>query len=260
MKGIIIAAGMGRRLGELTKDLPKSLLRVGETTLLENIIAQMRAVQINDIAIIVGYEEHKIRNRIKDVHFYVNDDYTHNNILHSLMYASEFMDDDVVISYSDIWLEPTPVQRLAKHPGDCVISVDEAWQTSYIGRTDHPVSEAENVIYNAEHVAVKLGKHIQPDLLINQHCGEFIGMAKLSKNFCTIFTETFIDCQHQYLPTSPFQHSKTWKNAYLTDFFNELIDRNYQVACSLHQGGWREIDTQQDYERLCQQYRELAHA
>lgn len=260
MKGIIIAAGMGKRLGALTRDLPKSLLKVGSTTLLENIVAQLRAVGISDIAIIIGYQEQQIRNKIKEARFFVNDNYPNNNILHSLMYAQDFMDDEVLLSYSDIWLEADPVLRLAQSQGDCIISVDSDWQASYVGRTDHPVSEAENVIYDNEQRAVRLGKHIQPDVLaINQHCGEFIGMAKISKAFCTTFKSIFADCQGRYAPTSPFQNAKNWHNAYLTDFFNEMIDRNYPVQCSLHQGGWREIDTQQDYERLCQHVMEAFH-
>jgi choline kinase len=258
MKGIIIAAGMGNRLGYLTQVEPKTLLKVGDTTLLENIIAKLRAANISDIAVVVGYQAQHILNKISDVKFFANDNFKANNILHSLMYAKSFMDDDVVISYSDIWLDQTPVSQIAAHPSECVVSVDSDWEDIYIGRTDHPVTEAENVIYDEQFKALKLGKFIKSQLtdFAGAKCGEFIGLSKITKEFCKDFIATFDDCNQQLMPTSPFQNSKTWHNAYLTDFFNELIARQFPVSCSIHQKGWREIDTQQDYQRLCEQVTE----
>lgn len=238
MKGIIIAAGMGRRMGQLTQNLPKCLVPMGDTTLLENIIHRFHTAGVKDIAIIVGYQADKIIYKIKDAHFYVNPHYEHNNILQSLMHAKDFIDDDILISYSDIWLEQPPVSQLAAHPSDCVLSVDTDWKALYEGRDQHPLSEAENVIYDAKKQALKLGKGLYAENK-DKLCGEYIGLCKLSRAFCAVFKEVF-----QELP------KEGWQQAYLTDFFNELIARKYPIHCSLHQGLWHEMDTEQDYERI----------
>lgn len=249
MKAIIIAAGMGNRMGALTKDSPKCMLKAGKTTLLENVIARLKHENVTEIGIIVGHQADKIK--IPNVTYFSNPEYQTNNILHSLMHAKAFMNDDVIISYSDIWLEQTPISQLVHAKGDCVISVDKDWQNNYIDRTDHPVSEAENVIYDDNGYALALGKHLQqPKLDAGHHIGEFIGLCKISKAFCQEFIQIFDELNQTLDKTSPFQRSKTWINAYLTDFFNELIVREIAVNCSFHSNGWQEIDTLQDYQRL----------
>ncbi len=257
MKAIIIAAGIGRRMGNLTDDCPKCLVKTGNTTLLDNVISRLKAENITDVSVIVGYQEQKIRDRFNNITYFVNHHYTKNNILHSLMMAREFMDDDIIISYSDIWLEKTPIANLIKSTKDCVISVDVDWEKNYVGRTDHPVSEAENVIYDDKGQALLLGKHINaPNLPSTQRCGEFIGLFKLSKAFCREYIKIFEELDKRLKIDEPFQNSKTWINAYLTDFFNELIARGHTVDCSFHKGGWQEMDTLQDHQRLCHQLME----
>ena len=251
MKAIIIAAGMGKRMGDLTDDCPKCLVKTGNTTLLDNAINRLKAENIHDVAIVVGYQKQQIQDKFKNLTYFHNPDYKHNNILHSLLAAKDYMDDDVIISYSDIWLDKTPIANLVNHKGDCVISVDKDWEKNYVGRTDHPVSEAEKVIYNEKNHALTLGKHILGSEFPPSQCGEFIGLCKLSKTFCREFIQIFEELNNQLTSDSPFQYSQSWLKSYLTDFFNELISRRIEIDCSLHSGGWQEMDTLQDYQRLC---------
>ena len=48
----------------------------------------------------------------------------------------------------------------------------------------------------------------------------------------------------------PFQRAKAWRNAYITDLLQELVDRGDRVGCTLIDRGWAELDTAEDYHRL----------
>ncbi|MGK5094658.1 phosphocholine cytidylyltransferase family protein [Deltaproteobacteria bacterium TL4] len=251
MKAIIIAAGFGKRLGELTKDNPKCLLKIAGTSILENTIRLLRKAGIQEIAIVVGYLAEKIK--LENVHYFQNADYQNNNVLHSLMYARSFMNEDTVIIYSDIWIEEPLITQISLRTEEVVVSVDSCWEETYLGRTDHPVEQAENALYDAQGRLLEIGKHINPrNVKEGQMCGEFIGLFKLSKNFCQTFIQVFEEIDARYRKAQPFQKSLAWEKAYLTDFFSELLDRGYPVCCNLHQKQWFEVDTVQDYNKLLQ--------
>ena len=61
MKAIILAAGKGSRLYPITLDKPKGLLEIGSETILDRLIRQFRAVGIDDIFLVVGYQKEKLK-------------------------------------------------------------------------------------------------------------------------------------------------------------------------------------------------------
>ena len=61
MKAIIIAAGVGSRLGELTKDIPKPLVDVNGKSILQRQIEIFKKIGVNDIFIVTGYKHEKIK-------------------------------------------------------------------------------------------------------------------------------------------------------------------------------------------------------
>ena len=73
MKAIIIAAGIGSRLGDLTKDLPKPLIDVNGKSIIERQINSYRKHGINEIIIITGYQNQKFN--LKNVKYVYNPDY-----------------------------------------------------------------------------------------------------------------------------------------------------------------------------------------
>ncbi len=106
-----------------------------------------------------------------------NGDYRNNNILHSLMYARDFLDGPVAITYSDIWVEPSVYETLMDTSGDIVVAVDRDWRVYYEGRTDHPLSEAEKVDLTPGGTVARIGKSLAADDTIG---GEFLGLWRMS--------------------------------------------------------------------------------
>ena len=63
-KAIILSAGRGRRMGNLTKKIPKCLLRLQNKTLIEILISKLRLNKIKDILIVTGYKSKKNKRKI----------------------------------------------------------------------------------------------------------------------------------------------------------------------------------------------------
>lgn len=250
MLGVILAAGRGLRMGHLTDSRPKCLLDVGGRTILDHTIENLRESGCSEIIIVVGYQAKMIK--VSGVRYVINADYQENNILHSLMKARDYLDGPVIVSYSDIWVEPWIYQRLVETPGDIVLAVDDDWQPYYEGRTEHPVSEAENVYFDHIGSVRCLGKHLDPHQTGRLTCGEFIGLWYMSASGTARFCAEFARLDALLAEDSPFQHSPNWIKAYVTDMMQELVDRGQPVGCSVFQRGWAELDTMQDYERLSQ--------
>ena len=146
-KTLIVAAGLGSRLKSHTENTPKCMLDFGGKTLLERQLSSYKKCGIEDISLVRGYKKSKIN--YKGIKYYDNDDYKNNNILNSIFYAEEEINNNIIISYSDILFEPFIVQRTIDSDHDISVVVDIDWKDYYINRKEHPLSEAENVIFNS---------------------------------------------------------------------------------------------------------------
>ena len=240
MKAIILAAGLGSRLLHLTKDRPKCTLRIHGVSMIDRQLAHFRSLGITDITVVTGYLAEQLQ-RIPGVKTVLNDDYRNNNILFSLMYAKDALDDDVIVSYSDILYEKSAVEALLAAKGDFLTVSDEDWKKTYVGRQDHPVDQAEKVVIK-DGLVKKIGKHLGE---AEAH-GEFIGLARFSKKGIETLRTVFAEISKKYAG-KPFQAAKVVEKAYLTDMLQELIDRGHEVKPVIIHGEWREIDTIEDF-------------
>ncbi len=254
MKGIIIAAGPSSRLRPITDNLPKCMLKIEGKPILENTIDLFRKNEIEDISIVRGYKKEKIN--FTNITYFENADFWNNNILHSLMCARAKLEEaikskeDVVISYSDIWYNDIVVKKLLEDKNDIAAIVDIDWQDYYEGRTHHPISEAENIIMNDKKRMLKIGKHIFTYKVPKNKQGEFIGLWKFTPKGINIFLKYFDRLNSTLKMTDPYQNAKEWQKSYITDIFQEMIDKGEKLYCVLIQKNWKEFDTVQDFLRV----------
>jgi len=248
MKAIIIAAGKGSRLKNYTQDLPKCMLKFGGKTLLERQLEALRANGINDITVIKGYMKEKIQYR--KVKYYINDNYENNNILNSLFYAEPELNDDVIITYSDILYEKEVVRRLLTSNKDISIVIDIEWLLYYKDRKEHPLAEAEKVIFDADNKVIEIGKITSKKYDV---CGEFIGMMKLTKRGTDIFKRNFHRTKKLFW-NKPFHRAPVFEKAYLTDMIQDLVDMGVDIYCVIIPRGWKEIDTVEDYKKALKDF------
>jgi|TARA_B110000467_G_C18273649_1_gene454005 choline kinase len=242
MKAIILAAGKGSRLGDLTQDIPKGMIEVFGKTLIERQIEIYHNCGIEDITIVTGYKN-KVIN-YSSVDYIVNQNYTTSNINESLFCASKKLTDSVIISYTDIIFEQKIIQQMLEFTGDIGIAVNVNWEKNYEGRNSHPLSEAENVIIEKE-VISEIRKNISKNTS-NQQIAEFLGIMKLSQKGGKILLEKYNQLKDNH--QGSFHTANSLDQAYITDMLQEIINSGYDVTPIKIDGNWAEIDTTQDLE------------
>ena len=242
MKVIIIAAGTGTRLGKEVSKLPKALLEVNGQTILSRQISILKKVGIEEIVVITGPYAEKFPPI--DVN-YVNDaKHNEHDVLGSLLVAKDYIQSDVVITYSDILFDENVLRQIIQQECDIGIAIDMDWKQAYEGRTLHPLTEAENVLLDDNKNVLKIQKNIKSN---TDMVGEFLGLIKLSSHGAKILTDEF-----EYLlanHTETFHSAISLKKAYITDLIQELVNSKLVVTPILISGNWCEIDTIQDLER-----------
>jgi len=247
---IIIAAGMGSRMEALTDDKPKCMLEFGAKTLLQRQLEAYQACGITEISVVRGYKKDKID--YEGLKYFENTDYENNNILNSLFYAEEAICGHVICAYSDILFDAKVVQRVLESPHDISVVVDIDWRGYYDGRRDHPLEEAENIIFDADNKVISAGKIMATK---NDVHGEFIGMIKFSPRGVDIFKRHFHQAKKLYSGKA-FQRAKVFEKAYLTDMVQDMTDLGVPIHCVIIERGWKEIDTIEDYEKALKDFEE----
>lgn len=240
MKAIILAAGGSTRLGDITKKIPKGLLDINGKSIIQRQIDIYKKNGIDEIIIITGPNAECFK--FNDVVYVPDELHDEHEVLASLMEAREFMDDDFIMSYSDIVYDENILQQMLDSKDDISIGVDFEWGKRYENRIQHPKSQADNVLVKNKKI-VKIKKNIS-QMKNDQKIGEFIGIIKLSKNGSTYFVKKFLELKKFH--KGKFQNAKSFKKAYLTDLLQELIDENIKISYQDVKGKWFEIDTPED--------------
>lgn len=136
MQAIILAAGMGKRLKELTRNNTKCMVEVNGVTLIDRVLHQLERLSLEKIVLVVGYEGQKLMDyvaalKIKTpIVFVDNPIYDKTNNIYSLYLAKEYLlQDDTLLLESDLIFEDSLLQLLLDDPRDTLALVDkyESW-------------------------------------------------------------------------------------------------------------------------------------
>lgn len=144
MQAVILAAGMGRRLGELTSNNTKCMVKVNGVTLIERMLRQIDPLHLSRIVIVIGYEGKKLVDYIATLNIktpivYVeNTIYYKTNNIYSLALAQQFLhEDDTLLFESDLIFEDAVLDTLVSDPRETLALVDkyEAWMDGNLRKT-----------------------------------------------------------------------------------------------------------------------------
>ena len=136
MQAIILAAGMGKRLKELTQDRTKCMVQVNGVTLIDRMLHQIESRHLSRIVIVVGYEGEKLMKYIDTlgirtpIVYVQNPIYDKTNNIYSLALAKDYLcQDDTLLFESDLIFEDAVIDQLLDDPRETLALVDkyESW-------------------------------------------------------------------------------------------------------------------------------------
>ena len=136
MQALILAAGMGKRLKDLTKNNTKCMVKVNGVTLIERMLRQIEKQNVSRIVIVVGYEGQKLIDFIgtlgiqTPITFVENSIYDKTNNIYSLALAKDWLcKEDTLLFESDLIFEDAVLDILVNDPRDTLALVDkfESW-------------------------------------------------------------------------------------------------------------------------------------
>ena len=225
MIGVILAAGMAKRLRPLTDTKPKCLLKVGERTLLERTVDAMRQAGIQEFLVVTGYRGEMIREFLTShfsfltFHFLDNTDYEHNNNIYSLwMACQKVRGSEFLLMDSDILCDPAAVVRIAQE------------QTSALAVNRHELGEEEmKVVVNADSRITEISKTCRPE----DAMGESVGIEKITADYCEalareldqmILQEGLIDIFYERAFERLIPQGHTFKVVDTTHYFSYELD------------------------------------
>lgn len=255
MIGVILAAGMAKRLRPLTDTKPKCLLEVGGKTLLQRTVDAMAAAGINEFVVVTGYRDNMIRDFLENYrfptshhipeqssptrslspltpkfHFLHNADYEHNNNIYSLWMSGQIVrGQEFLLMDSDILCDPAAVLRIASEP-EAALAVNR-----------HELGEEEmKVVVDDQMRITEISKTCRPE----DAMGESVGIEKMTAAYSEalfreldlmILKEGLIDIFYERAFERLIPQGHTFRVIDTTDYFSYELDtpEDFQRAQAL---------------------------
>ena len=230
----MLAAGPGRRLRELTAELPKTLLPLSDgRTILDVVLANFRKAGLEEVAVVSGFAAERVAERVPElerrhgleIELVVNERAEEWNNAYSLWLARDAFADGALISNGDT-VHPASVEEilLASRNADVLLAVDDQ---KMLGKEEMKVLTAGGAMQ-------RIGKDVDPSTA----AGEYIGVALVEPAAATPLAAAL---------------EATWQRdpqLYYEDGFQELVDRGGTVGvASIGTLDWVEVDDDADLAR-----------
>lgn len=240
MRVIILAAGIGQRLGKEAGDKPKCLLKINGTSLLHRHFQILEDFQINEILIVTGYRQDDIENEIERFNSQIpirtvfNPDFTEGSII-SLHCAREIMNsgDDVLLMDADVLYDSKIMQRLIHTKYENCFLMDKDFTPG-----DEPVK-----LCVKDKRLIEFRKQIKSDLDFD-FWGESVGFFKFSSTMSKKLSQTvqnYVDTGRREAPYEEAIRDILLKQPEAFDF-EDITDL-----------AWIEIDFPEDVSRANQE-------
>ena len=235
MQAIILAAGMGKRLGELTKNNTKCMVEVNGVKLIDRVLTYLSHLNLKRIVIVVGYKAENLVNYIENqygnlnVEFVENTIYDKTNNIYSLALAKDkFKEDDTLLLESDLIYEESMLRLLVdnQQPDLALVAKYEKWMDGTMVTIDDDCNIL-NFISKKEFKQSEVDKYYKT-----------VNIYKFSKSYIN----------NQYLPLLEAYCQMKGNNEYYEEVLRVLtmIDKSSLKALPIGDEKWYEIDDIQD--------------
>ena len=235
MQAIILAAGMGKRLGEYTKNNTKCMVPVNGVPLIDRVLNQLSSLKLSRVVIVVGYEGQKLIDHIGNeynglkIEYIFNSIYDKTNNIYSLALAKDKMqEDDTLLLESDLIFDDRLFSLVVDNPCPnlALVAKYEAWMDGTMVQID----DERNIV---NFVPKEAFRHEQADSYYKT-----VNIYKLSKEFSA----------NRYVPFLEAYMKAIGNNEYYENVLRILsfLDCKNLKALPITDEKWYEIDDKQD--------------
>lgn len=255
MQAIILAAGMGKRLGELTKGHTKCMIEVGGETLISRLLHQLDQYKLSRVVMVIGYKANELKEYLQTldiqtpIEFVENTVYDKTNNIYSLYMAKDWLaKEDTLLFESDIIMENAVIEKLLNNPYPSLALVDkyENWMDGTVVTIDEE-NRIRRFIPNSQFRYEEIPTYYKT-----------VNVYKFAKDFS----------QNMYIPFLEAYCKALGKNEYYEQVLRviNMLDNSGMCALPLEGEQWYEIDDIQDldiaesiftdrqYDLLCSRY------
>jgi phosphoenolpyruvate phosphomutase len=224
---VILASNRGENLGNLTHDVPKAMIKVGETAIVERAIIGLRNNQIKDITVVVGYKKENVR--LENVRLVANEAYETTSELASLEVGLKGLEGSTLVMLGDILFRGYIPAILMRDPADIVLVVDSNPQIVDKRKSDYVWATQKN----------DPDTYAETDIFLvrssfqcwEEGCdGEWINMMKLSPNG--------VRRVQNYLAQNPQKAAA----GMIVDMLSDLAEQGVAIKIHYITGNWIDID------------------
>jgi choline kinase len=234
VKGLILAAGRGSRMGQATADRPKCMTPLLDRPLIEWQISAFQEAGVAEIGVVTGYRSEALEPygscRFR------NAEWETTNMVRSLESAADWLADDVcIVSYSDIVYSHDAITELLAHDAPLAVLFDPYWLDQWGARFDDPLEDAESFRIDDCGNIIEIGQRIT-DLADVQ--GQFMGLVRFSPlGWCEL---------RGCIDLLPEHHRRTVD---MTSVLQLIISAGrVPIAGVPYDGRWAEVDSEHDLE------------
>lgn len=226
MNVIIMAAGIGSRLGKITNHQPKCLIQAGGETLISRIIRLLAKKNITNISVVTGYKAELIHKELGDsVQYFHNPFFTVTNSIASLWLARDEIKSDTLLMNADLFFEEELLDVVCKLKDPVTMLSD----STRIETADYRFG------FDGEYIC-RYGKQLTDE----ETDGEYVGVVRVNKDFSKLFK--------QRLENMIMQN-------HFNDWWEDVIYSHIAEGAKIHHKDiagtfWTEVDCLEDYERL----------
>ena len=235
MQAIILAAGMGKRLKELTSNATKCMVEVNGEMMIHKTLMHLEKLNLNKIVLVVGYEGQQLMDYVNSlglktpVEYVVNDVYDKTNNIYSLYLAKEYLlQDDTLLLESDLVYEEAVIRKLVDTPYPSLVLVDKF--ESWMDGTCITVDQDDNI--------TSFVSKREFDFTKTDEYYKTVNLYKFSKNFSEKYYVPFLEAYCNAMGLNEYYEQVLKVITFLGDLEIKAVKLNGEK--------WYEIDDVQD--------------
>ena len=240
MKAIILAAGRGSRMKNLTDERPKCLVELHGKTLLDWQLEALRAAGITQIAIVTGYKRELLAN-LGLVEFH-NPRWAETNMVSSLACAQDWLQaEPCIVSYSDIFYSSIAVQSMMTCTASLAVTYDPNWLELWTRRFGNPLLDAETFQMTADRYLKTIG---DKPTSVNEVQGQYMGLLRFTPiGWAEVFQIRSQTTQKQR------------DGMHMTETLKKVIEAGHiSIKAIPYEGVWGEVDSVDDLIKYDKQF------